>query len=131
MGEFEKAIDLFEATENFESGPTPLAAARFDRLRQAFAQNGVRGYWQEEWNQAPTNGFYQRARILAHLGDDTNGAFKLLNQSYQTHERDGPIASWLISLVFDEVWDPFRHDPRFQELLDKIGFTKMNPRLRE
>ena len=57
--------------------------------------------------------------------------FQLLNQAYQTHERSGPVQDWLTSLVLDDDWDPFRHDPRFQELLDKIGFTKVNPKLRE
>ena len=132
LGDYEKAIDRFEAMESLESGKTPQVAARFDWLRQAFRENGARGYWQEEWNQAPTNGFYQRARILARLGDtDTDGVFNLLNQAYQAHERDGPVQDWLTSLVFDEVWDSFRHDPRFQEMLDKIGFTKVNPKLRE
>jgi pentatricopeptide repeat protein len=130
MGDYEKAIDLFEAMENLESGQTPQAAARFDRLRQAFKQNGVPGYWQERWNQAPTNGFYERATILARLGD-TPGAFKLLNQAYEVHERYGPVQDRLTGMVLDEVWDPFRHDPPFQALLDKIGFTKVNPKLKE
>ncbi len=34
-------------------------------------------------------------------------------------------------LVFDDAWDPFRHDPRFTELLDKVGFTKVNPKLKK
>jgi tetratricopeptide (TPR) repeat protein len=130
MGEYEKAIDIFEAMESLQSGRTAQVAARFDRLRLAFKENGARGYWQEEWNQAPTNGFYERASFLVHLGD-TDGAFNLLNQANQVHERLGPVQDWLTCLVFDVDWDPLRRDPRFQELLDKIGFTKVNPKLKQ
>ena len=128
--QYEKAIDILEAAENIESGRTPLVAARFDRLRQAFLQRGKQGYWEEEWNQAPTNEFYKRATILARLGK-ADDAFKWLNQAYQAHERYGPIQDALTRVIYDEVWDPFRHDPRFQDLLEKIGFTKVNPKLKE
>jgi hypothetical protein len=28
-------------------------------------------------------------------------------------------------LVFDEHWDGVRDDPRFKDLLEKVGFTKV------
>jgi tetratricopeptide (TPR) repeat protein len=128
--EYEKAIDVSEAMENLKRRPTLEAAARFDRLRQAFRQNRAPGYWQEVLNQTPKEWLYDRARILAHL-DKTEEAFHLLNQTYEWEKRPRPLPNDMQMLVMDEVWDPFRHDPRFQELLDKIGFTKVNPKLRE
>jgi hypothetical protein len=80
-------------------------------------------------NQTPKHHLYDRARILAHL-DKTEEMFPLLNQAYESEKRSRLLNKDL-PLVFDEVWDPFRHDPRFRKLLEKIGFTKVNPKLRE
>ena len=49
-----------------------------------------------------------------------------LNKSYESRERSG-YTSPLTDLLFDEVWDDLHDDPRFKELLDKIGFTKVMP----
>ena len=54
-------------------------------------------------------------------------AFQLLEASYQCQERAGSFERPLVSLLFDDTWDEFRDDPRFQSLLEKIGFTKVMP----
>ena len=61
---------------------------------------------------------------------EIDGVFAWLNRSWETREHAG-IFPPLIYLLFDEVWDPLHHDPRFKELLDKVGFTKVNPNLKE
>ena len=126
MGDFQKAIGVLEEMESIKSGEKPQVGGRLDRLRGALEKDGVRGYWEDEWKQTPTNQLYFRAVIQAWLGN-TNSAFALLEQSYQTHERSGRVQDYLTSLLFDEVWDPLHQDTRFQQLLDKVGFTKVMP----
>jgi tetratricopeptide (TPR) repeat protein len=126
MGDYSNAIETFRHEGNVNFSATMSAGARADRLRQAFNERGARGYWEEELALTSTNRFYLRAVSHMHLGN-TNAAFRLLEQSYQTHERYGPIQDWMYSLLFDETWDGWRDDPRFRALLDNVGFTKVMP----
>ena len=53
---------------------------------------------------------------MIHTGlGDNDQAFEWLESAYQ--ERDVQ----LISIKVDPVWDPLRSDPRFQDLLKKMG----------
>jgi hypothetical protein len=53
---------------------------------------------------------------LAHVGMGENGsAFAWLEQAYQ--ERSG----WLVNLNIDPALDPLRSDPRFADLLQRVG----------
>jgi len=127
MGDYQKAVDVFEEMESIQTGEKPQPGSRHDQLRQALARDGVRGYWEEEWRHAPTNRFLSRAEIQARLGN-TNAAFELLEQAYQTPERFGPVQEYIMTtLWFREVWDPLREHPRFRQLLDRVGFTKVMP----
>jgi tetratricopeptide (TPR) repeat protein len=127
MGDYPKAIDVFEELESIDAGEKAKAGGRADRLRRAFAQDGARGYWEEEWNQTSTNRLYLRAVIQCQLGH-TNAAFEILEQVYHTHARNGPVEDWMFYLLFDETWDASREEPRFRALLDKIGYTKVMPK---
>ena len=51
------------------------------------------------------------------LGDEER-AFELLEQGYE--ERDGN----LVFLAVDPTFDPLRSDPRFDDLLRRIGFPE-------
>ena len=63
-----------------------------------------------------------------HLGN-TNTALALLNRSFESHERTGGSCTPRIYvLLWDEIWDGLHDDPRFKELLDKIGYTKVMPK---
>ena len=112
MGDYPKAIDVFEELESIDAGEKAKAGGRADRLRRAFAQDGARGYWAEEWKQESTNHLYLRAVIQCQLGK-TNAAFELLEQVYRTHERNGPVEDQMFYLLFDETWDGLHDDPRF------------------
>ncbi|MEO8429775.1 MAG: protein kinase [Verrucomicrobiota bacterium] len=134
LGNYSNAITYFEKAD-IESGDEPSAVkARFERDRAALASGGPRGYWQEEWNHTKEyldGDFYRKAEIQFRLGD-TNAAIEWLNRSFAVREkRDGTYESPLNWILYYEVWDPFRKDKRFIELLNKIGFTKVNPRLKE
>jgi hypothetical protein len=128
--EYEKAVDASETMEILAHGRTSKAIVQFERLRQAYGQNREAGYWRERLDQTPTDALYSRAKILVHL-DKADEALQLLKQAYESEQRTGEWDRSTQMLVFDEVWDPLRRDPRFQDLLEKIGFTKVNPKLRE
>ena len=54
---------------------------------------------------------------MVHLGlGNYDKAFEYLNRSVE--ER----TTWLVWLVRDTRWDPVRSDPRFQEVIRRIGF---------
>ena len=56
------------------------------------------------------------ARIYAGLGDKDQ-AFKWLEKGYD--ERAAP----LFYIKVDPIWDPLRSDPRFDDLLRRIGLS--------
>jgi tetratricopeptide (TPR) repeat protein len=132
QGDYLQAISYFEQKAILDGRNEAEARTSYDALRRAVREGGARGYWQEEWKRTEKNvdgEFYRKAVAQIHLGD-TNAAFAWLNRSYESREHyPGEFQRPLESLVFDEHWDGVRDDPRFQELLDKIGFTKvMRPR---
>jgi len=49
---------------------------------------------------------------------EKNRAFEWLEKAYQ--ERSG----WLLELKIDPVWDPLRSDPRFQDLMRRVGIPQ-------
>ena len=61
-------------------------------------------------------GAYEVAFIHAALGD-RNEAFKWLDIAYQQHD------SGLTYLRTDPTLDPLRSDPRFQDLLRRVGLS--------
>ena len=68
-----------------------------------------------------------RAEIQCHLGD-TNAALDMLRKSYAIRSRaQGYYAGPLDNLLFVAVWEPLYDDPRFKDILDKIGYTKVMP----
>ncbi len=127
MGAYTNALDYFETTDLLRNpGNESETRQSFDQLRQAFKEGGARGYWQEEWKRTetePNEDFYWKAAVQIRLGD-TNAALNWLEKSFETHERSG-YQSAMESLLFDEFWDGLHDHPRFKELLDKVGFTKV------
>ena len=114
MGDILYGADQFHTTQ------------KYDQYRRTFGTLGERGYLDELLRQAkedPKSDHYSMACLQIQLGE-TNAALRSLNECYEKRERVG-MESRLIYLIFDECWDGVREDRRFQELLDKIGFTQM------
>jgi TolB-like protein/DNA-binding winged helix-turn-helix (wHTH) protein len=96
------------------------AAARVSELRAAYRVSGPSGYWQKrlQWDKqgikTRTGNPYYVAIDYAELGG-TNEAFSWLEQAYEQR------ISELTLLKVDPRLDPLRSDPRFGELLRRVG----------
>lgn len=96
------------------------AEARVSELRAAYRVSGPSGYWQKrlQWNKqgikTRTGNPYYVAIDYAQLGG-TNEAFSWLEQAYEQR------ISELTLLKVDPRLDPLRSDPRFGELLRRVG----------
>jgi hypothetical protein len=55
------------------------------------------------------------ACVYAIIGEKDE-AFKWFERGYQEHD------GWMQTLKVDPSYDPIRSDPRFKELLRKVGF---------
>jgi len=60
---------------------------------------------------------YTIATMYAELGEKDN-AFQWLNTAFQEHNPD------LLGLKTDSSFDPIRSDPRFAELVQKVGLPQ-------
>jgi tetratricopeptide (TPR) repeat protein len=130
LGDYLQAVSWFEQVAILNGADEAEAKARWESRRRAFREGGARGYWQEEWKRIENRvdrEFYRKAVAQIHLGD-TNAALTWLTKSYETRELAGGYEPVMESLLFDEYWDGVRSDPRFKDLLEKVGFTKVMPK---
>src|SRR5439155_21324130 len=67
---------------------------------------------------------FDMAVIYTGLGDKEQ-AFRWLEKAY------GERSSFLVYSLWEPRLDPLRSDPRFQELLHRIGFSSSNPAVLE
>ena len=95
-------------------------------IRDSFEKGGWEGYLRYEINRVkprPDSGErfrgvrHELATRYAQLGENDK-AFEALNDAYQNREFTLP------KIKVDPLLDPLRDDPRFQELLRKIGFPE-------
>jgi uncharacterized protein HemY len=89
-----------------------------EACRKAFETSGIRSYWQNRvgFLQHSTRRSYQVAPYYVRLGD-TNEALKWLERSCEERDMN------LVEIKADPIWDPVRLDPRFVELVRRIGLT--------
>jgi eukaryotic-like serine/threonine-protein kinase len=93
------------------------------KLEQAYATGGYRGYLDRQLQELKTSsqgeyvdplGF---AELYTRLGDK-DSAFHWLERAYQEH------SSWLNFVNAEPAYDPLRSDPRFADLLRRIGLPQ-------
>jgi serine/threonine protein kinase len=121
-----EAIDEFEKAQLIDGADEDMTKKSFDELRDAFNKNGgEKACWEERLRRTekePDSHFYWKAVIHVHLGH-TDEVFRWLNKSFETREDVGhDIHHELNDLLVDEYWDSLRGDPRFKELVMKVGF---------
>ena len=130
-GDYMTAISNREQIQIILGTHDATAKAWYDGLRQAVTEQGPLEYWRKQETRfaiEPDANFYDHAVCQMHLGN-TNAALALLNRSFETHETSGASSTPRIYVfLFDEVWDGVRDDPRFRELLDRIGYSKVMPK---
>ena len=88
-------------------------------VRESFAKGGWRGYLHAMTAKArlPQLNLYLVATFHAALGD-RDQAISELNKAYDRREND------LYWLKTDPLFDPLRDDPRFKELVTKVGYPE-------
>jgi tetratricopeptide (TPR) repeat protein len=97
-----------------------------DSMDRGYAASGYRGAMREL--ATATEKLYARhqftsqwiARFYVRQGDKER-ALKWLQQDYMEREDDG-----LVHLNADPVWDPLRSDPRFKDLVRRVGLPEVN-----
>jgi TolB-like protein/DNA-binding winged helix-turn-helix (wHTH) protein len=96
---------------------------RIARLQAAFAKDGARGYWQrnlEDYRESAGSRYSPAvlaAGMCLRIGEKDR-AFELLEKGFR--QRD----DLMINLNVDPVFDSIRTDPRFQDLVRRVGFPE-------
>jgi eukaryotic-like serine/threonine-protein kinase len=120
-GMYEEAITEFETWWTLSEEKSPNEAAqKAAALKNAYRKNGAQGYWQKELDMALEEIKHKHVepQILsaayARLGDKDH-AFEWLEKAYQARED-------MTTVPLDPAYDGIRSDPRFADLLRRIGF---------
>ncbi len=114
--QYDLALNQYELGERAATTNQAQIEGRYQRWRSALAVSGPDGMWEAMLNdrRSQLDDSYEMARLYARLGN-SNEAIVLLNKAFA--ERDGP----LVDLLLDDCWDTIRQDPRFQELVKRMG----------
>jgi TolB-like protein/DNA-binding winged helix-turn-helix (wHTH) protein len=93
-----------------------------DRLSYAYSQTGYPGWLREKLNQLNRDSHgkamtFEHAELYAAMGN-TDMAMQDLNQGYREHTEQ------LLTLQLNPAYDDMRTDPRFQELIHRIGLPQ-------
>jgi len=116
LGRYDEAIVAYQA----EAG---LSAEETESLRRSFASSGAPGYWRwrlARFQEAAPSGYVDPSMVAEFYGrlGEKDTMFEWLEKAYEA--RDGGLTF----LKADPQWDPWRSDPRFQDLLRRIGFPE-------
>jgi serine/threonine-protein kinase len=125
-GMFEEAISEYEK-HSILNGTSPEEAAKeAAALREAYKKSGANGYWRKqikiyEKNRASRSDFLLTplsiiASIYAQLGEKEQ-ALALLEKAYEKREMD-------VTALKSPIYDPIRTDPRFQDLMRRVGLPQ-------
>jgi TolB-like protein/DNA-binding winged helix-turn-helix (wHTH) protein/tetratricopeptide (TPR) repeat protein len=99
---------------------------RIKRLQEGLARSGARGFWQaslEDYRRTAKSGYAPPvlvAGVYMRLGDKER-ALQWLDKGFQ--ERD----DLMINLNVDPVFDGIRTDPRFRDLVRRVGLPSGKP----
>ncbi len=119
QGKFAESIPPLRAAVQSWSESDDDWMALVDQLPAAYSNGGRTGYLRQciKIHERSERPWLYLARDYADLGD-RDRALAALNKSYENHHFE---VLWLLD---DPELDPLRSDPRFQELVKKIGFSQ-------
>jgi serine/threonine protein kinase/tetratricopeptide (TPR) repeat protein len=117
MGNYDKYVESEERVLQIERQPEVAA-----ELKQAYANAGMKGVyrWFIARDSDPSKPAYEPLGAAANyaLLGDKDDAFVWLEKAYQQH------AGGLINLRVDPAFDSLRSDPRYADLVRRIGFPQ-------
>jgi TolB-like protein/DNA-binding winged helix-turn-helix (wHTH) protein len=100
------------------------SAARLAMLRKAYQEKGLKGIYQKELEEVlkkrASGGYYSPVHMaqLYILLDQKEAAFKWLEIAYRDH------SAQMVIIKAWPLFDPLRSDPRFADLLRRIGLSE-------
>jgi tetratricopeptide (TPR) repeat protein len=116
---------LPQAVEEWQRGQALMgySAPALAQLADAFHTGGIHAYWRKdvELLEEQARHTYVSPVLIAmdySCLHEKDRALEWLEKAYQ--ERSG----WLLELNIDPVWDPLRSDPRFQNLIRRVGIPQ-------
>ena len=120
-GDFPNAIrEAHDMALMFGEAPATVAS-RTEALTHALTSSGPKGYWQFQlksfqaaWKKSPGDP-YVFATLFAHVGDNDD-AFIWLDKAFELHSQE-----MTLSLLTEPAFESLHSDPRFQNLLHRIG----------
>lgn len=115
-GMYDEAVDAFVRAAILFGEPADCA----EELREIFKRNGMDEMWRKRLEQYETRPHlknhptYLRAMIPIRLGDNET-TLELLEKAYEQRDRG------IIYAKHEPLLEPLRGDPRFEELIRRIG----------
>ena len=113
---YEEVIETIEANLNESKRPYVLgskAIAYYHLGKQNMSHDLIS---EIELSQSSDNPYFSLAMIYAQMGD-INTAFNWLEKAYINHE------VYMYRINVEPYFIPLYHDPRWQQMLRKVGFT--------
>ena len=121
-GRYEEAIDEFSRHFSLAGGPAINIAEQAENIRRAYRTGGPKAYARAfaetiEKNQGPSGApAFVLAGYWAHAGE-SDRAFAILERAYAAHDDS------ILSLK-DPRLDPIKSDPRYKDLLRRVGLPE-------
>jgi tetratricopeptide (TPR) repeat protein len=122
MGKSTESVEEYLRFEGL-SGADPQALAR---LKEAFRSSGVKGFWRQrlrDYREAAKLGYVSAGMVAAACArvGDRDCVFEWLEKAFQ--QRD----DLMINLNAEPVFNGIRTDPRFQDLVRRVGLPEARP----
>ena len=111
MGKNEKAVEEYEKVASLSGRPPAQVAA----IRGAFEQGGVHGFWRKRLQESKKRGDGVDVASLYSLLGEKDQAMLWLEKAYRQRS---PVMEFLKETP---DFDNLRSDPRFRELLGRVG----------